>query len=285
MVDKTIDTLVEDIKARIVSNEPIPEEEARAFGQKLGEFIASRLSRGSDTPRLRVSNLGTPCDRKLWYSINRSDLAEPLTASTRLKFLIGDLWEQVLLFLAKQSGHRVEDEQREVEINGVRGSLDARIDGVVVDVKSASPFSFRKFREGLTADADAFGYLTQLGAYASAVGSRVGAFLVGEKVLGNITLDKHDLPDVDYTVVVDDKRDMLSWPQPPQRAYKEEAETYYRKPTGNFKLSVPCSYCGFKSECWPKLRVFVKNGRPVFYTKVVNTSGEEITLEEAQEAE
>ena len=43
---------------------------------------------------------------------------------------------------------------------------------VLVDVKSASSFSFKSLRDGLTRDTDSFGYLTQLGLYNHALKQR-----------------------------------------------------------------------------------------------------------------
>src|SRR5690606_19057418 len=117
---------------------------------------------------LRVSNLGTPCDRRLWFSINHPELAEPLEPHTRLKFLLGDVWEAVLLFLAKIAGHRVEGQQDEISLHGVLGHRDAVIDGTIVDVKSASSFSFDKFENHLKPEDDSFGYLTQINSYLEA---------------------------------------------------------------------------------------------------------------------
>ena len=61
-----------------------------------------------------------------------------------IAFLFGDIVEEVVLFLARAAGHEVTDEQKEIEINGVRGHIDGRVDGLPVDVKSASSYSYRK---------------------------------------------------------------------------------------------------------------------------------------------
>ena len=39
-------------------------------------------------------------------------------------------------------------EQAEAEVQGIKGSMDCKIDGVVTDVKSASTFGFKKFKDG-----------------------------------------------------------------------------------------------------------------------------------------
>ncbi len=40
------------------------------------------------------------------------------------------------------AGHEVTDEQKEVELEGLKGHIDCKINGRVVDIKTASGFSF-----------------------------------------------------------------------------------------------------------------------------------------------
>lgn len=269
---KKIDTLVQDIKDRITSNEPYDTGVVADFGASLAKLLGERLSNQTHTPSLRLSNLGTPCDRKLWYSVNKPELGERLSASTRLKFLFGDIIEHLVLFLARASGHAVSSEQKEVDLHGVRGHIDAVIDGELVDVKSASTFSFKKFRDhGLVGD-DPFGYRHQLNGYLSSdlgsdpeVDTSRGHFLAVDKTLGNICLDTHDKEDVNYEEMVESKRQMLAYPAPPARGYSDVPDGR----SGNRRLGMECSYCPFKQECWPGLRVFAYRGtRPVFLTRV-----------------
>ena len=94
---KSINTLVSDIQQRLVSGKSFDEETVTAFAHNLAKKLANRLSEAYKSA-LRLSNIGTKCDRKLWYSINYPELAEPLPASARLKFLYGDILEEVVLF-------------------------------------------------------------------------------------------------------------------------------------------------------------------------------------------
>jgi hypothetical protein len=283
---KRIETLTADIKARLNREQPweIEEEDIRSFGHKIGQYLVERLTRAPDKPSLRVSNFGSPCGRKLWYSINSPELAEPLSPSTRLKFLLGDLWEYVLLFLAKASGHTVEHEQAEVNLHGVLGHIDSVIDGELCDVKSASSYSFQKFKEGRLAGEDPFGYTTQLNSYLHSLPPELlrnterAHFLVGDKTLGHLTLDTHPRKDVDYEQEVAQKREMLAWPRPPARGYSDIPEGK----SGNRRLGMECSYCAFKQTCWPTLRVFNYAGRPKFLTQVIREPDvQEISIQEA----
>jgi hypothetical protein len=219
-----------------------------------------------------LSNLGTPCDRKLWYTINTPEKAEAIEPHAQIKFLFGDILEELLLFLSQAAGHSVEGTQDKVNINGVEGSRDAVIDGVVVDVKSASSFSFKKFEEGLTPEKDGFGYLTQLRGYL--FGSKedplvkhkdIAAFLAIDKQLGKITLDIHGKDNTDFIALAKKKQEVIKLSSPPPRAF---SDVPYQK-SGNRKLGVECSYCSFKETCWPGVRTFFYSQGPVHLTQVV----------------
>lgn len=268
---KTIDTLVEDIYETVDKGADVSPEQSQAFADSVSKIVSDRLQEARKAPILRMSNLGSPCERQLWYSVNTPELGEPLPPAARLKFLIGDLWEAVLLFLAEVSGHKVEGRQDDMDLHGVPGHRDAVIDGVTVDTKSASSYSFRKFEDGLKPDEDSFGYLTQLQGYLEAgqndplvEDKSQAAFLVGDKTLGKITLDKHPKKSIDYEKLVQRKREMLSRDVPPPRGFKDEPDGK----SGNRKLGVNCSYCPFKSVCWPNLQVYVYSTGPKFLTHV-----------------
>jgi len=269
---KTIDTLVDDIYALFSnSNLEFDPERVSNFGQRLSQHISNRVSETSKQPSLRLSNIGTECTRKLWYSINKPDTAEPLSKQTRFKFLFGDILEELLLFLAEEAGHSVEGRQTPLTINGVKGHRDAIIDGRLVDVKSASTMSFRKFETNGLRGNDPFNYLDQLGSYLVASvddpclkEKDVGSFLVVDKTLGNICLDTYPKPDIDYHKKIDELREMLAKPEPPPQRYLPVPDGK----SGNMKLGTQCSYCAFKHECFANLRTFLYSSGPVFLTHV-----------------
>ena len=236
----TINTLVQDIYKLL---------ESGAFkidGTKLGEMLEKRLGE-ERTPSLSMSNFGKPCTRDLWFRINRPDLANPLDGPTRLKFLIGDIIEEVVLSLAEQTPHKVTGRQDELTLHGMRGHRDAVIDGVVVDVKSANSRSFDKFdKHTLSAATDSFGYLDQLSLYteASAEDPEVkvkteAAFLAVDKELGRIVLDRHKKRPI-AKADIDAKRKMLAQPEPPKCFYEIG-------PRGGIPWQ--CQYCQFKDFC------------------------------------
>lgn len=271
---KTIDTLVEDIYSLFTKTDWTPDEDnVKEFGQKLAKHIAKRASDEQQKPRLRLSNLGTP-NRKLWFTINKPEVAEPLPPEAHFKFLFGDILEETLLFLAKEAGHNVSGQQDQIDVNGVLGSRDAIIDGRVVDVKSASSYSFKKFEDNTISQPgnDPFGYLTQLDAYlegsADATEKDVASFLVVDKTLGHITLNTQTKRNIDYETLIATKREMLQKSEPPeQKCYEPVPDGK----SGNLKLDTGCSYCPFKWSCWPNLRGFAYSSKPVYLTRVVKT--------------
>lgn len=264
---KTIDTLVSDIY-RVLE-----EGNVKIDASKLADALANILERENTKPTLRMSNLGTPCERQLWYKINVPDKAEPLKGNVLLKFLIGHVMEEVVLSLAEAAGHKVEHRQATVETCGVEGHIDAVIDGTLTDVKSASTFSFDKFRRGLDDSSDSFGYLGQLGSYrhsareAGLVSPDGGAgFLAADKQHGTLHFDPH--PDIgdgtNWEEFVNHKKAVVSAPEPPPRGFHPVPDGK----SGNLKLGVECSYCQFKRECFPGVRTFFYSKGPVHLTHV-----------------
>jgi hypothetical protein len=277
---KSINTLVKDIQAVIDGNGGWDETISKYSAELIADTLDRRFNPEESTgPRtLRMSALGTPCKRKLWYDINNHAEGEPLPTSARFKFLYGDILEVILISLARAAGHRVEGVQDTLEIAGIRGHRDCVIDGITVDVKSASSYGYRKFESGALRDDDPFGYISQLSSYVyagrdSEVESHpsLGAFLVVDKQNGHICLDMYDFgPELDGKLAeIEEVKRVVSLPKEPPRAFKDVPEIKNRVPTGNHKLGVNCSYCNYKNMCWPTLRTFVYSTGPVFLTKVV----------------
>lgn len=266
-----IKTLVQDIYGYIEEGAEAPPEAIEELGQRIAESVRSSLKPRPAGTELRMSNLGTPCGRKLWYSVNEPEDAEPLRGPAKIKFLFGHILEDLVLWLAERSGHNVEGRQDECNVNGVLGHRDAVIDGHLVDVKSASTYSYKKFEANDLVGNDAFGYLTQLGGYLHAAKDdpkvrvkNTASFVVIDKTLGNICLDTYKFPEYNYYKLVEEKRAMLAQPRPPDRAYNDVPDGK----SGNRKLPVSCSYCPFKRKCWPGLRTFIYSTGPAYLTTV-----------------
>lgn len=220
---------------------------------EVSELLSRRLSEvGKERPgTLRMSNIGRP-DRQLWYDVNYKGATEPLLASTQIKFMYGDLIEQMMLFLAQVAGHDVQLQQKEVDVEGVQGHIDCVIDGVVTDVKSASTFSFKKFETGslLEPGMDPFGYVGQLAGYVEGIDPRAdGAFLAVDKTLGKLCTLRISNTDLQQYKVKDriiHVKGMVKSETPPERCYEPKPEGK----SGNLVLDTGCSYCRHKFHCW-----------------------------------
>jgi len=274
MNEKTIDTLVDDIYDLLNNGKSKPNQEY-LFGMAASIMDSVRKQLWfSSTPRkssLRMSNIGKPCVRSLWYEINSKAEAEPLSPQTRLKFMMGDIVEAVILYLAKEAGHKVEDQQREIEISGIKGHIDAIIDGELVDVKSASSYSMRKFKDGTLPNDDPFGYISQISGYANALNKSRGTFLAVDKSSGELAVYTHkDIEDTSDRIasVVSAMQDTDA----PPRAFSPVTD----RQTGKQKLGVNCSYCPYKSDCWAEHNLDLKfrSGKPVFFVDVEETQDE-----------
>lgn len=194
---------------------------------------------------LRMSSVGRK-DRQLWYdnNIESTSIEVPYT---QLKFLYGHLIEEVLLLFCRAAGHTVTDEQREVVVEGVKGHMDAVIDGEVVDVKSAAPYSFtNKFKLEKLPEDDPFGYLAQLAGYEEDNGTEKGGFLVADKVSGELVLYRPD--DIDKPEIVSRikyLKGMIDIDTPPAMCYLDTPEGK----KGNMVINKNCVYCKHKEIC------------------------------------
>ena len=273
---KSIDTLVEDVYAILGKGVATPSDEQLL---ELGKAIAGHVKRALDKqepgPSVRPSNLGIKCDRKPWYN-EHGDHSKKETPQpwALIKFLLGHVYEEIGLFLIEQAGHDVKHRQRRVNVLGVEGSLDAVIDGVVSDVKTASGFGMRKFRTNGLREDDPFGYMMQINTYAEGLKddpdvrdrSRV-AFVAFDKELGHIVVDEYKRTDADRAAVgeaIARKQSAVASSTPPERGHASRNDGA----SGNMALGTECSYCEWKKECWPGLRTFAYSNGPRFLTEV-----------------
>jgi len=260
----------------------------QAVLDRLGDDIKAAFKRTLDGKRkvrdpktLYASEVGKPCRRQLWYAVHDYE-GEDLLPHTKIKFLYGDILEALLLALAEASGHKVTDQQKSIEIplpNGwkIRGRMDAKIDDIPVDVKSASTYAFKKFKEGTLAEDDGFGYIGQIACYAEAENHKgtVG-FLAIDKQNGTIAFDPyHATPGWTANAIPDREglvRDMES-EKPPKRAFEPEPDGK----SGNLKLPFNCGYCPYKFECWKDanggegLKGFAYSNGPRWLTHISKT--------------
>jgi hypothetical protein len=283
-LSKTYETLVEDIYHVLKTGEGYTKEIADWVGEQTSKSLLRQMTPRTQTnSNLRMSNLGKP-DRQLWYETRTTRQlekvygkvfkTEPMLPSTLNKFIFGDLTEAHIVGLVMASGHKVEGYQQGCEINGIKGSLDLIIDGMLFDIKSASTRAFEKFKNNGLIDNDPFSYLSQLSSYLYSVKDDPvvkhkdkAAFLAFDKQFGHIAVDVYDFSEwlQNKETEVEYKKSVVNSDTVPERCYTDVPHNK----SGNMRLDTQCSYCQFKKLCWPDLRSFAYSNGPVFMTRVV----------------
>ena len=156
---KDLDNLIPDIYAVLEGLNSdvgidIPEELTEEFLVNMREALDGWSTPHLQSKTIRMSNVGRPI-RRVWYDMQDTpETKEKLHPSTFIKFLYGHLLEQIAILLIKLSGHTVTAMQKQVEVDGIKGHMDCKIDGEVVDIKTASNFSFKKFSQGTLVNDD-----------------------------------------------------------------------------------------------------------------------------------
>ena len=271
-----LSTLVEDIYQTVTDitdgKQTVPDELLNELGQKIARTIKTwSTPQHHNKFKLRMSNIGRP-SRQLYYS--QQDTKEiKHHPSTQLKFLYGHIMEDLLIFLVKLSNHSVTDEQKEVTVDGVLGHMDCKIDGEVIDIKTASGFGFKKFKNKTLAEDDPFGYVSQLAGYERAEGTDNGGFLAMNKESGELALyQPEDLDKPNINNLILNIEGALKEDTPPEKCYKPIKSGS----KGNMKLPMGCVYCNHKFVCntdtndGEGLRVFKYAKGLEYITKVVS---------------
>lgn len=275
---KRIDTLATDIKqliADISNGKPanMTEENINVFLQNIKEAVLAwnkPEDRSVNRGKLRMSVIGKP-PRQLWYDKHSPKERKDDDAGLNLKFLYGHIIEHLVLYLAELAGHKIEDQQKKVEIDGITGHIDSKIDGEICDVKSASSFSFKKFQSGEIVSDDPFGYHAQLAGYETANGTKAGGFLVVDKSSGDICFYKpDDMAKPNVKSLIKNLNTALKQDTPPEKCYEFKTEK-----NGNKTLATGCMFCPHKWECHSDanggkgLRVFKYSNKNVMLAEVV----------------
>ena len=249
---KTIDTLIEDIhtllETGINTYNVQNRDKIRDFAMEISSSVARQLGEGKreKMTSLRMSQIGKP-DRQLWYELKSPVEPAPIDGQTKLKFIMGDILEALLILLTDLSGHKVTEQQKEVEIDGVKGHKDCRIDGTVVDIKSASSYAFKKFKEGTLHTDDPFGYIAQISGYAEADKDEEAAFFAIDKSSGEMAvMEVEPIRMINAKQRIGKVKNFISSDIPPARCYPDEEDGK----SGNRKLAIGCVYCPFKEDCW-----------------------------------
>ena len=277
MSKKKLNTLVDDIYKKLSvlgkgKSLNLSEETIEQFGESMKDVLrhwSTPNPRSVET--LRMSNIGRP-NRQLWFDMKTEQQAQEIPPATFIKFLYGHMLEEVVLLLVKLAGHTVSDEQKNVKIKGIEGHMDCVIDGEVIDVKTASGYAFKKFKDGTLAEDDTFGYMSQLAGYEAGHGTSNGGFLAMNKENGELALyipEELDKPNIETKI--DTVKKSLKKQTPPELCYLPIPDGT----SGNMKLPRGCFFCRHKVECHKDsnngkgLRVFKYAKGLTYLTQVV----------------
>jgi len=274
---KTIDTLIHDIyntlETKSYGEDVHPEEICARFGSVCADILREQLDARDNRGRLRLSAIGKP-DRQLYNQYHGVE-GEPLRGPTYLKFMYGHIVEALLLSLVELSGHRVRDNQKEVQVEGVKGHIDGYIDDVLMDVKSCSSFGFKKFRNNTLHVDDPFGYVAQLRSYAHAEGQDTYGWLAMDKTTGALAWLQYHEPAPEGAPYAD----AITWSVPDRVKHVKKlvdgplpSVCYEPVPdgkSGNMQLATGCRWCDYKAVCWPELQVYKYSNGLRYLTKVV----------------
>ena len=212
---------------------------------------------------LRMSNLGRPfC--QLWWEKSGAVKVPKREKQQASIFAAGHMAEAWLMMVMKASGVPITDSQTYTklmiagdEISGTSDVLIKYDDEVLWDIKSASDYSFSKFKAGYgsVADNDAFGYVDQGFLYSKAQGLPFGGWIVINKNNGEVCVCEAPMLQDDAMAAtfkrVEEKKTKLDTDAPFERCFEDEPETFNRKETGNRVLCFNCSWCDYKDACWP----------------------------------
>ena len=222
-------------------------------------FSSPEKPRGYLSPSL----MGKKCGRHKWLKVNDPESGIPIDGQALGNFFYGVMIEALVVEAAIAAGHEVSHIQHKVDCYGVPGSMDCIIDGIPVDVKSASEFSFGKFKNNGLIDDDPFGYLSQLSSYASQVQDEVreknvGAFVAINKNRFEIVIDKYDLTDWIAHKEMEAKANLalVNNDEMPPKPYSPIPQS---TTSPNMKLHTECRWCEFRKKCFPEVRRFVND--------------------------
>lgn len=274
----TVYDVPKDLENLMKFGKKIDEKDYEALGQTVAKVVKRYMEEPLEVPTkpaamldtLRMSSLGKP-DRFLYLQAKHAVESKGSTVKYRdgfttdrlFTFMYGSLIEEIILWMVKQAGHEVTNEQEYVNVEGVPGHIDCRIDGTGVDVKSAANFSYDKFLSRRIVNDDPYGYLQQLGGYFYK--DPKAGFLVINKESGHIAFvdfNTADLPDP--VKRIKHLKEVLAKPEPPPAlCYPVKIEE-----NGNTTISKSCGWCLFKDTCFKNLRAFDYADEVVYMTHV-----------------
>jgi hypothetical protein len=258
---KDIETLVDDIYTMFKTGKDFTPGDTAELASRLARAITKKFKIRKGPARkdkIRPSNMGQP-DRLLYFNVKADPVEDKFAPEQLLNFLYGDICEELMLWLAEQSGHKVTHTQHPVNGYGLRGYMDCKIDDKNVDAKSAFAANFKKFKDGSikAPGKDPYGYIAQLSYYEQVQEGRENAdtaYFFAFNKIGSLALTAvNPMEQINAEARVKHLTEMLKKDEPPEElCYEPEPDGK----AGNMKLGTHCSRCDHKRKCHPDLRTF-----------------------------
>jgi len=257
------------------------------FKRECARALGKQFSGSARKWSMRMSALGKPiCQQQL--ERDGVETKTELEYNSVNRFLFGDLLEALLYVELKEAGVNVQGYQKpvklEIENTMLQGTLDIIIDGAVWDIKTSSPYAFTsKFTNyRRVKDNDPFGYVVQGYLYGAAENKPFGGWIVINKSSGEIQVcSAPSIQDEEREAALNKAAHnirILKDTTVPLQKLEDAPEKYKGTPTGNRLLNTTCSFCRFKSHCWPKAQLHhkvasdAKNPPMVWYSKLQEIS-------------
>lgn len=241
------------------------------------------------------------CARRMVYDLDPTAPREALQPRARMTFLMGDVLEQTVIFLARMAGVPIlspapgaEQESVRLMVEGceVVGNMDMTVQGpdgseIPVDVKSMSEYGFKEFERAIldpshpwwSADpknGNRWAYLTQLRFYMMAKRAPHGIFVAVDKNTGHMA-EMHVAPDPSWEVEFRERaKYLLSWTMqkglPPRPAWattktlpgNNQRPDGSKGPVEEIEVWRCAGYCPHTKSCWPGFGVVPLASKPVW---------------------
>ena len=260
---------------RLSNGEPINVNDKwiEEAGEAVKEALRRQLKVRDQTFKLRMSNIGRPlCQLQ---KEKEGAVKTRRSYSFIMKMLIGDIHEIVMDVILKIANANITGMKTKVQLQVgeqiINGEDDLQIDNKVWDIKSSSNWAYNnKWAHGWNEvyDSDTFGYIEQLYGYAKGQNKEVGGWIVANKETGEVLVVPAE-PTKEQLVAIKENIEFnvgaIVNNMPFKRCFKDEEETFYKKPTGNRVLPITCTFCDYIKSCWPKAVL-----KPQALSKAVN---------------
>lgn len=261
------------------------EEAGEAFKVSMRKQFSPRKK---EDFRLRMSNVGRPLCQ---LQQEKADTPKSRREYNHvIRMLIGDAVESAMTVIIKAAGLNVTSQKDKVSLKvnetDILGEDDIEIDGEVWDIKSTAPWAFdNKWIRGWNEvySGDTFGYVAQLYGYSKAKGKPMGGWIVVNKSSGEVLAvaaepTKDQLKQIEENVSYTERA--IATGLPFKRGYTEEVETFHKKPTGNMKVPLTCTFCSYIHTCWPDAvrkpmaMSEAKNKKSIWYSKFITSDSD-----------